>query len=299
MCPKDKESSRISLIMLKLNLMKFFLVGIFLFLFISFSRAEDSLCEQAGVYREKGYQLQAIGDINGAITYYQKAIHLEPKYVEAYNDLGVLFEARGDLDSAVSMYKKTIEIDESYLSGYTNLALLYENIENFEASDYYWQKRYSLGEEGEYWREIAREHLIQINANPPLVEERRRLERAKQQKQAEKLLKEVGDTRSKNARFRFEAGSNLFLKEDYAGALAEFRAAKLFNPPDKEFKNQIDEFIVKVKIKQVKVKILNHIEEAKMHVNNDDFLSAGEKIKDAFSVIISHSKEKHEELPAD
>lgn len=293
---KDEGSLRISLIIFKLNLMKFFLVGIFLFLFISFARAEDGLIEQAKAYREKGYQLQSIGDINGAIAYYQKAIQLDPDHVEAYNDLGVLFEARGDLESAVRMYEKTIELDANYLSGYTNLALLYENRKDFESADYYWQKRYSLGKEGEYWREIAGEHLIQINAQSPLAKER---QKRLQERLAEKLLKEVGDNRSKNVQFHFEAGSNLFLKEDYAGALVEFRTAKLFNPWNKEFKKQIDEFIVKIEAKQAKTKILSHIEEAKRYVNDDDFLSAGEKLKDAFSEVVHRSREKQEDLPAD
>jgi len=64
------------------------------------------------------------------------------------------------------MYKKALALDPNLLSVYTNLAFIAEkNGKMKEASDY-WQKRYELGQEGDYWWEVSRQHLLKLGTYP-------------------------------------------------------------------------------------------------------------------------------------
>ncbi|UCD15717.1 MAG: tetratricopeptide repeat protein [Candidatus Omnitrophota bacterium] len=265
--------------------MRHFLVCVFLILPFFSLYGEDDLDERAKVYRQEGYRRQSMGDIQNAFNYYQKAIHVEPLYVEVYNDLGVLYEAMGDDDNVVKMYTKALDIDPQYLPAYTNLAFFHEKKGDFEKASYYWQKRYELGEEGQYWWEVAKQHLDQLELYPPLV--RLRQDKAARELE-EQLVYRREQTRLKiveEARLRFKAGSSLFLKGDYTAAIKEFQIAKFLNPPDEELKAKTDEFIEKAEDMLEKKRALNYTKEALDYIENDDFLSAGEKLKDAFSVV--------------
>jgi superkiller protein 3 len=59
-----------------------------------------------------------------AIQAYQKAIELNPAYVEAYNNLGIIYQEAGDLDRALQVYRKATEINPQYEKAYNNLGIL-------------------------------------------------------------------------------------------------------------------------------------------------------------------------------
>jgi tetratricopeptide (TPR) repeat protein len=59
-----------------------------------------------------------------AIQAYQKAIELNPAYVEAYNNLGIIYQETGDLDRAFQVYQKATEINPQYEKAYNNLGIL-------------------------------------------------------------------------------------------------------------------------------------------------------------------------------
>jgi tetratricopeptide (TPR) repeat protein len=116
--------------------------------------------------------LQADKDLNGALTYYQKALQFNPDDIETVNDIGVLYESLNDPISAAAMYKKSLEMNPQYLPAYTNLALLYESKGDTRNATYYWQKRYELGREGEYWTDMAKQHLIDLGTYPRCIEQK-------------------------------------------------------------------------------------------------------------------------------
>ncbi len=63
-------------------------------------------------------------EFSKAIQAYQKAIELEPTYVEAYNNLGIIYQMMGDVDRAFGVYQKATEINPGYEKGYNNLGIL-------------------------------------------------------------------------------------------------------------------------------------------------------------------------------
>lgn len=271
--------------MLKLETMKKFLICIFLVLPVFSSYGKEDIAQRAGTYREEGYRAQAKGDVDGALKYYQKAIQIDPLYVEVYNDLGVVYEAVGNEDNAVAMYNKALELAPQYLPAYTNLAFFYEKKGDIEKASYYWQKRYELGKDGEYWKQVARQHLDELNMYPPFV-------KARQDKEAQKLTEELVYKREQarlklveETQLRFETGVSLFQKGDYNAGLKELQIAKFLNPPDAGLNTKIDEFIKKTEEMMEKAKALNFTQEALEYIRSDDFLSAREKLKEAFSVV--------------
>jgi tetratricopeptide (TPR) repeat protein len=64
-------------------------------------------------------------EFSKAIQAYQKAIELDPSYVEAYNNLGIVYQTMGDAKSAIGAYQKSTEINTRYEKGYNNLGLLF------------------------------------------------------------------------------------------------------------------------------------------------------------------------------
>jgi len=146
----------------------FIRVAIIFFLISSISLLNNryiyagSFSEEAVSYREEGFKAQDIGDIDTAISYYQKAAELDLNYATPHNDLGILYEAKGLLDRAESEYQKALTIDRSYAKAHTNLALLYERKGELEKAAFHWMKRYRLGEPGDTWKEEARQRLEKL-----------------------------------------------------------------------------------------------------------------------------------------
>ena len=143
----------------------FYLVVALIFLFIPGFCAQSELTEmekQAIAHRQKGWQLQQEGNIEEALSYYQKATLLDPNYVMAYNDIGVIYEAMGYPEQAKQMYLKAIKIDLNYPDSYSNLALLYEEEKDYKNAILYWIKRATFGGVRDSWAEVARKHLENI-----------------------------------------------------------------------------------------------------------------------------------------
>lgn len=122
----------------------------------------NDLQKLSRVYRQQGVQLQAVGNVGGAASFYRKAIELDPFYAVPYNDLGIIYEMQGNPQSAEESYLRSIQIDPNYLSAYSNLALLYENQRNLEKAAFYWQKRAELGPADDPWTIKASRRLSDV-----------------------------------------------------------------------------------------------------------------------------------------
>ena len=64
---------------------------------------------------------QKKGDLDKAITYYQKAVKIDPDYAQAYYNLGKLFHDRNIFKDAVSCYKKALEKRPEYVEAGNNM----------------------------------------------------------------------------------------------------------------------------------------------------------------------------------
>jgi tetratricopeptide (TPR) repeat protein len=204
----------------------------------------DGLPEQARKYREEGFKLQSSGDLPAALSFYQKAIVIDPGYAVVYNDLGVIYETMGSFDRAEENYLKSIKINPLYANAYTNLALFYENQRNLEKAAFYWDKRVEVGDPNDPWTQKAVNRLSDIRmslSNQPLVDGR--------EVDVLGLMKDVaGDKTEYNkndnalAQMHFNKAIQSFDKGDLATAFKEALDAKQLDQGNPE----IEAFIEKV-----------------------------------------------------
>lgn len=203
-----------------------------------------NLQEMARNYRSQGLQLQNIGNFGGAMSYYQKAIELDPGYAPTYNDLGVVYEASGMPDRAEESYLKAIQADSFLLAAYSNLALLYESQREFGKAFYYWGRREELGLPSDPWTLRARQRLEDIDlilaASP---------EEEAQRREAAVLFREVSSKKSRIkkpdnelARVYLEEAKQAYEKGDFAKALKTATDGMQVDPANSD----IQDFIEKV-----------------------------------------------------
>ncbi len=69
-------------------------------------------------YGEKGQYDQAISDFN-------KALEINPRYNKAYNNRGITYRLKGQYDQAILDFNKAIEINPIDAEAYNNLAWLF------------------------------------------------------------------------------------------------------------------------------------------------------------------------------
>lgn len=91
-----------------------------------------------------GNAYQAQGQLEAAITVYRKVIKLDPKYTEAYNGLGWTYLSRNDLAAAQAAFESAIQFDPDYYSALLNLGLVYALQGNDEEAKSQWQQGLEL-----------------------------------------------------------------------------------------------------------------------------------------------------------
>ena len=65
------------------------------------------------------------GLLDEAITYYKKALAIEPNYTGAHNDLGDALRDKGLLESAIMEYQTALRLKPSYPKAHNNLGIVY------------------------------------------------------------------------------------------------------------------------------------------------------------------------------
>jgi Flp pilus assembly protein TadD len=269
----------------RVNSMRILLVISLFFIPLFYSQASDLANSEARAYRERGYRLQSVGDFSGALMNYEKAVQIDPNYAEVHNDLGVIHESMGDEKKALMMYKKALDIDPDHLGTYTNLAFLYEKLGDIENATLYWKKRYLAGQQGEYWWEVARQHLLKLGTYPEvrkavLEQEAARLSRDLIYKHEQEKLKLIEE-----ARLHFDLGSNAFRAKDYDTAVKEFRTVLSLNAPDDKINNDSHKFMTQAQRLLLREQAYTNTKNALEYIEKDDYLSAGDKLKSALTAV--------------
>jgi tetratricopeptide (TPR) repeat protein len=76
-------------------------------------------------YVRRGLAYEKRGQNHKAISDYDKAIEINPRYAEAHNNRGVAYHNKGQYDKAISDYNQAIEINPRYAGAYRNLGIAY------------------------------------------------------------------------------------------------------------------------------------------------------------------------------
>ena len=75
------------------------------------------------IYNIRGIRQANLGQLDTAISYYEKALSSKPNYAEAHYNLGFTLHRLGQLDAAVRSYKKVVAIKPKYAKSHNNKIL--------------------------------------------------------------------------------------------------------------------------------------------------------------------------------
>ena len=83
-------------------------------------------------YNNRGVAYDDKGEFDRAVADYNKAIDLNPDYVDAYNNRGGAYHDKGEFDRAVADYNKAIDLKSDYAQAYNNRGLAYDKKGEFD-----------------------------------------------------------------------------------------------------------------------------------------------------------------------
>lgn len=75
---------------------------------------------------DEAVDLFADDKFDEAIEVYQKALEIDPDYIDAIHGLTMCYQAKGDLDGAIDLTKKHIARDKEDILAWTNLSMFYQ-----------------------------------------------------------------------------------------------------------------------------------------------------------------------------
>jgi tetratricopeptide (TPR) repeat protein len=73
---------------------------------------------------EKAKKARQSGDIDRAMTSLQRALEIDPEFIEAVNDMGACHTAKQNFSKAANYFDRAIRIDSHYWPAFYNLALM-------------------------------------------------------------------------------------------------------------------------------------------------------------------------------
>ena len=96
------------------------------------------------LYNLKGMTEIKLNELNSSIISFNRAIKLNPNYVEAYNNLSTTYINLGEFEIAVSILKKSIELKPNYTNAFNNLASALNDLGNYGEALKVFDKLYNL-----------------------------------------------------------------------------------------------------------------------------------------------------------
>ena len=85
-------------------------------------------------YSNSGCALDIDGDYEGAISYFNKAIELDPNYPEPYYNRGVAKSRMGNYEDAIVDFTKALELNPNYLVAYYSRGVAKRKIGDYEGA---------------------------------------------------------------------------------------------------------------------------------------------------------------------
>ena len=82
-------------------------------------------------WSNRGAALRALGQFESAVASYDKAIALNPSYIEAWYNRGNALRDLRQLEAALESYSRAIDLDPSYLNSYSNSGYVLKELKRF------------------------------------------------------------------------------------------------------------------------------------------------------------------------
>ena len=80
----------------------------------AYERALSLNPDNAGAYNNMGNALKDQGKLEDAITAYERALSLKPDSAEAYNNMGVTLQEQGKLEDAITAYERALSLNPDH-----------------------------------------------------------------------------------------------------------------------------------------------------------------------------------------
>lgn len=128
--------------------------------------------KQAMIYRLDGLRLQKSGNIEEALSFFQKAIEADPGLAAVYNDIGIIYETMDSPELAEKAYLEAIKLDQEFAGSYANLALFYESQNQMDKAVFHWAKRAEMGLEDDPWRKKAQDRYNELMESMPELKDK-------------------------------------------------------------------------------------------------------------------------------
>jgi tetratricopeptide (TPR) repeat protein len=96
--------------------------------------------DDPGLNYRLGNLYLGLGELNNAVRQFEKALALQPKFLEAQNNLALAYAADGQYERALAAFKKLVELDPDNPSTYYNIAVLHA-LQNDVADAIIWLKK--------------------------------------------------------------------------------------------------------------------------------------------------------------
>lgn len=97
-----------------------------------YQKAVDLNPANADAYRGLSAAYEQLGFVNESEEILKRAIRLQPTYWAGYNQLGGFYLMRGRFDEAITQYEKVIELIPNSNRGYSNLGATYFLLEDYQ-----------------------------------------------------------------------------------------------------------------------------------------------------------------------
>lgn len=83
-------------------------------------------------YYNKGLKATEKGDFNEAISYYKKAVTVDPEFAFAYDNMGICYRKINDYENAIKSYEKSLKIDPNGTMPLQNIAVTYTYMKKYK-----------------------------------------------------------------------------------------------------------------------------------------------------------------------
>lgn len=212
-------------------------------------------------YKIIGNCLQAMGKLQEALDWYQKALKIKPDFVEVYANVGTIFAQQKQWDQAIQYYRRAIAIKPDFAGVYRNLAKIYTQVnKSAEAAEYLYEALRlesgkataeellftgnTLRKNGQIEKAIACYQEV-IKLNPQLVEASYKLGEILIKNghwgEAIACYQRVISTNPNNLEAYQKLGDSLLNQEQLELALQNYQKAQKLEPKNTEIKQKIGE----------------------------------------------------------
>jgi tetratricopeptide (TPR) repeat protein len=93
-----------------------------------------ALYGDAEAHNNLGVAYHVQGQVDPAISEYQKALHINPDLADAHNNLGVAYYAQGNVDWAIKEFREALRIDPGLAQSHYNLGVAYKAVGDIQCA---------------------------------------------------------------------------------------------------------------------------------------------------------------------